>query len=69
MAVERAGHSLVLSSGTVQDEPHATPPPDGASSDLSGCLSARSTGAGVQVGAGTFEDFVGEGWVGVGDGT
>lgn len=37
--------------------------------DPSGWLLSRSTGAVVQVGAGAFEDFVGEGGVGVGDGT
>jgi hypothetical protein len=34
-----------------------------------GCLLSRSTDAVAQVGAGAFEDFVGEGGVGVGDGT
>jgi len=37
--------------------------------DASGCLLSRSTDAVAQVGAGAFEDFVGEGGVGVGDGT
>jgi hypothetical protein len=36
--------------------------------DSSGCLLSRRTGAVVQVGAGAFEDFVGEGGVGDGDG-
>jgi len=40
-----------------------------ASSERSGWLLPGSACAAVQVCAGAFEDFIGEGWVGVGDGT